>query len=98
MNVRLTREAEDDLAEAYAWYWRRGLGLGAAFLRSVESRLESIGRLPEGYPVVYRHVRRALLRRYPYALFYEVAGDEAVVIGCFHAARDPRHWQERVRA
>lgn len=95
MNVRLTQETEGDLAEAAAWYRQRGPGLAEAFLGSVETAFESIRLLPGAYPVVHRHVRRVLLRRFPYSLFYQVANDEVVVIGCFHAARDPRRWQDR---
>ena len=98
MNVRLTPEAEADLAEAYEWYRRRGQGLGDEFLRSVEAALATIRRVPQAYPVVHRQARRALLRRFPYALFYQHTGGEIVVIGCFHAARDPATWQRRTDA
>jgi toxin ParE1/3/4 len=95
VNVRLTPEAEADLAEAYDWYRQRGRGLGDEFLRSVEAALAAIRRLPEAYPIVHRQVRRVLLRRFPYGLFYQHTGEEIVVIGCLHAARDPRTWQRR---
>jgi len=88
-------EAEADLISARAWYERQREGLGAAFLLCVEEVLARIGRTPEIYPVVYRDIRRALTRRFPYAVYYYVASNEVVVLGILHARRDPREWQTR---
>jgi plasmid stabilization system protein ParE len=89
-------EAEADLISARAWYERQREGLGAAFLLCVEEVLERIGRTPEMYIVVYRDIRRALTRRFPYAVYYYIARNEVVVLGILHARRDPREWQSRV--
>jgi hypothetical protein len=40
-------------------------------------------------------MRRALLRRFPYGVFFEVAETEIVVYAVFHCARDPRAWRRR---
>jgi plasmid stabilization system protein ParE len=50
---------------------------------------------PVLYPVVHRDARRALLPRFPYALFYRPEPDRILVIACFHAKRDPLVWQSR---
>jgi hypothetical protein len=44
---------------------------------------------------VFKNVRRALLRRFPYSLFFVVEDEALIVIACFHASRDPSHWQKR---
>lgn len=93
--VELTPEAEADLIEAYSWYRNRGLGLGEEFLRSLDACLEEIARFPDSSPVVHRSLRRALLRRFPYCVFYLVQPTRVVVIGLLHARRDPRAWQRR---
>ena len=88
-------EARDELLEAQAWYERRAAGLGAAFARAVEAAVESLHRAPEQYPVVHRDVRRVLLRRFPYAIFYRAADDDIIVLAVFHLARDPARWRSR---
>jgi plasmid stabilization system protein ParE len=88
-------EAEADLVNARDWYERQREGLGAAFLLCVEEMLERIGRTPEMYTAVYRDVRRALTRRFPYAVYYCIAGTEVVVLGILPMRRDPREWQSR---
>ncbi len=60
VRVRFRREAEAEVIEALTWYRERGLGLGEEFLRSLDSCLATIQRLPESNPVVYRDIRRAL--------------------------------------
>jgi toxin ParE1/3/4 len=93
--VAIRPEAEAEILEAYQWYEQGTEGLGLEFMRAVEACLAAIERHPKGYPVVHREVRRALLRRFPYGLFYLLDGDNIVVIACFHASRDPKEWQRR---
>jgi plasmid stabilization system protein ParE len=62
-------EAEADIEEAFRWYEERSLGLGAEFLRAVEAALSGVEREPERYPEVHKRARRALLRRFPYAIY-----------------------------
>jgi plasmid stabilization system protein ParE len=98
--VRLVvREAaEADIAEAARWYEQRSPGLGSEFLRAVDVTLAEIARMPERYPIVRGGARRALLRRFPYAVFFVVRPNLVSVIACLHARRDPRHWRERNEA
>ncbi len=96
MRVRLTPEAEADLAEILAWYSQRGATLGAEFLAAFSDVVRQIEQFPESASIVYPPFRRALLRRFPYCAFYFLEPSEAVVVGCFHAHRDPQVW--RIRA
>jgi hypothetical protein len=45
---------------------------------------------------MYADIRRARLRRFPYGIYFKIEGDDIFVIACFHAARDPTNWQDRV--
>jgi plasmid stabilization system protein ParE len=87
--------AEADIARAALWYEQRAPGLGAEFLRAVDVALAEIGRMPERYPVVHPTCRRALLRRFPYGVYFVQTPELISVVACMHAHRDPRHWQER---
>ena len=87
--------AEADLVNARDWYdWRRD-GLGSAFLLSIEEAFERINRAPETYPFVHRDLRRALIQRFPYAVYYRIESDEVAELGIFHAARAPGEWESR---
>jgi plasmid stabilization system protein ParE len=92
----LAPEAEQDIAEAYAWYEERRPGLGEEFLSCVEASLEAIRRTPEMHAVVHENFRRGLVRRFPYAVFYEYIGGIVTVYGAFHTPRDPDKWRKRL--
>jgi plasmid stabilization system protein ParE len=88
-------EAEAELAEAYRWYEDRRTGLGSDLLLLVEASLTSIQRAPHSYPLVYHDVRRTLIKRFPYGIYYLVEETRIIVIAIFHAKRDPKRWRHR---
>jgi plasmid stabilization system protein ParE len=95
--VIFTPEADDDVVESYRWYEDREPGLGEDFLRCVEVCILSIQRHPRMYPVAVDEFRRALLRRFPYEIFYEPTGDSIVIYSVFHCSQDPEKWRKRLR-
>ena len=94
--VIYTPEAEQDVAEAYNWYEAREPGLGEDFLRCVEVCMLTIQRHPELYPVAVDEFRRALVRRFPFEVFYESARDRITVYSVFHCSQDPQKWRSRL--
>ncbi len=97
MSLRLiiTLEGEEDLAEAKAWYDRKRDGLGDEFVLCVEDAMDRIRRTPEGAAEVYPGVRRVVVRRFPYGVYYKVDANHIAVIAIYHSRRDPRGWQAR---
>ncbi|SPF48066.1 Predicted plasmid stabilisation protein ParE [Candidatus Sulfopaludibacter sp. SbA4] len=89
-------EAELDITEAYIWYERRRVGLGEEFLSSVDACMERIRRQPAIYPRVHEEYRRALIRRFPYAVFFESRETAVTVYAVFHTSRDPEKWRLRL--
>jgi len=89
-------EVEQDVGEAYGWYESRRPGLGEDFLSSVDACVQAICRTPEMYAKVHEDYRRALIRRFPYVVFYEYAHGMVTIYGVFHAARDPQKWRQRL--
>jgi plasmid stabilization system protein ParE len=88
--------AAADTEEAYLWYEKQRVGLGEEFLAAVDSLLGEIVAHPTTYPVIYREARRALLHRFPYAVFFRVYGETVVVLACMHGRRDPTRWKARI--
>lgn len=94
-------EAEAEIVEAHNWYKLQAAGLSSEFLRAVDACLSAIEREPQAYPIVHRQVRRALLRKFPYSIFFvyeqlDEENEQISVLACFHARRDPKQWQERL--
>ncbi len=89
-------EAEQDIREAYGWYETRRFGLGEEFLSKVDAGIQSILRNPELHRIVHENYRRLLVRRFPYAIFYEYDNDRVTVYCVFHTSRDPEKWRHRL--
>jgi len=75
-------EAELDITEAYDWYQQRELGLGEEFLRCIDASIQTIKRNPETYVFAHEKYRRALVRRFPYAIFYEYFENTITGVRC----------------
>lgn len=87
--------AAADVEAAFRWYEEKHFGLGHEFLGVVGSTEVALAERPESFPVIHRETRRALLPRFPYALFYRIYDDRILVIACMHARRHPRRWISR---
>lgn len=87
--------AEAELLESRAWYEERQPGLGATFAAVVESTVEQIAEWPLAYPRVHGETRRAMLRRFPYAVYFRALPSEIVILAIIHDRRHPRRWQSR---
>jgi plasmid stabilization system protein ParE len=93
----LQPEAEEDVRSARHWYDRQSPGLGNEFLRAVEASLAKVERSPELYAAVDQATRRARVRRFPFAVYYEVESERIVIYAVWHYRRAPTEWQQRSR-
>lgn len=91
--VRL--EAANEVQAAFDWYEEQNDGLGFEFLRAADAALQAIKRNPLAYQIVYEEVRRVLLRKFPYALFYITEQNKIIVLACFNQKRNPIDWLRR---
>ena len=94
--VIYTEDAESDVAASYDWYESREPGLGKDFLRCVEACVLTIQRHLLLYPVAVDGFRRALVRRFPYEVFYEPTANVIVIYSVFHCSQDPQKWRTRL--
>lgn len=92
----ISPEAEAELASAQGWYDQQRQGLGVELVAQVEATLQRIDRTPQMHGTIYQDVRRAVVRRFPYVVYYRIVDGEAVVIAIVHGSRDPKTWQSRV--
>lgn len=89
-------ESEADIAGAFDWYESRVPGLGSEFLLVLDALFNSIHRNHQIYQEVYRNVRRALTRRFPYSVSFIVEENRIVVLSVFHVKCSPRIRMGRV--
>ena len=87
--------AQTEASEAQDWYEAEARGLGGTFRAELDNAVHRLTDNPLQFPLIFADIRRALLRRFPYALFFRIVDDTVFVMACFHSACDPRIWQHR---
>jgi len=90
--LKLSSRALRETGEAQEWYELQSPGLGEEFIAAMELQLKRLEQAPLLYAEVIPNVRRALLPRFPYGLFYAVRGDLVHVLAVLHDARNPGRW------
>ena len=93
--LSIRKEAEADIAEAYQYYESCRSSLGADFILCIEESIARMQKNPKQYKRIYNNARRALVRRFPYGIYYVIDHENISVIGVLHAKKNPLHWQSR---
>jgi len=87
-------EAEDEVLEARAWYETRRPGLGKEFAQAVDEIISRIVDNPLAYQRAHKDIRRAVLFRFPYAVYFLLVGED-IVVHAVHGRQHPSRWQSR---
>ncbi|WP_082877710.1 type II toxin-antitoxin system RelE/ParE family toxin [Methylomonas koyamae] len=90
--LRFSARALRDTGEAQEWYESQSPGLGEEFIAAMELQLKRLEQAPLLFAEVIPGVRRALLPRFPFGLFYVVRGNLVHVLAVLHDARTPHRW------
>jgi len=93
--LSIRKEAEADIAEAYQYYKMCREDLGDDFVACIEESFSRIKNNPRQYKTIHKNVHRALVRKFPYGIFYVLKDENVLIIGVLHARKNPRHWQSR---
>jgi len=88
----LRPRAERDIQSVFDWYESQQPALGDEFKVSLRERLETIREVPESAQILYRDIRRAVVSRFPYLIFYVVRTTRIAVLAVLHQSRDPKVW------
>ncbi len=96
--IRISPAAARDAEVAAQWYNRERTGLGRRFLAEVKRVSKRIREAPLQLPPVDEGVRRALLRTFPYAIFFSIEANVIVVVAVVHLHRRPDAWRGRAGA
>ena len=95
MKRRFAEEALEEFIAAGRYYNRQVPGLREAFVDEVEAGIRTILDGPEVWRVVENDVRRYLIHRFPYGIYYTIERDLVVIWAVKHLHRDPDYWHYR---
>jgi plasmid stabilization system protein ParE len=91
--VTVRPEAQRDIEGAAFWYERQRPGLGDRFSHELDQMLERIRENPFQFPEVGQGVRRVLLHRFPYAVYFRTSEAMFAVVAVLHQYRHPSAWK-----
>ena len=89
-------DAEKELVEAVRFYEQKVLGLGDRFLRAFDGAIAEIQMSPGLWRVIEDDVRRFVMRRFPYGIYYRLEGDDLRILVLKHHSRHPSYWRYRL--
>ncbi|MEI6639998.1 MAG: type II toxin-antitoxin system RelE/ParE family toxin [Chlorobium sp.] len=92
--LKFSARALRETGEAQEWYELQNPGLGDEFMAAMELQLKRLEQAPLLYSEVIPNVRRALLSRFPYGLFYVVRSNFVHIFAVLHDARNPGCWPQ----
>jgi plasmid stabilization system protein ParE len=92
--VRYKPAAAAEVTRAIGWYGQPEINQATAFIRELERTEAHLTTHPELYQRVEDEIRRAILRRFPYSLFYVIEQDQVIVLACMHQHRKPKTREE----
>ena len=93
--VVLRDEAQAEFDEAFDYYEGQRAGLGVDFVARVQRVFDGIAVNPQQHALVFADIRKAVVTRFPYCVFYRADATRVEVLAVFHSHRDPSIWQSR---
>jgi plasmid stabilization system protein ParE len=89
-------EAKDEFDAAASYYEGQQAGLGDAFVAAVEEATQRIAQLPQAFAIHGPSgLRKCVLRRFPYTLFFLEQEDRIWIAAVAHQRRRPGYWSHR---
>jgi plasmid stabilization system protein ParE len=82
--IILSPDANADIGSAVLWYQRINPNLAFRFLSETDKTIRLIRQYPLSFPLVTGVIRRAVLHRFRYSIYFSLKNDEVSVIAVLH--------------
>lgn len=88
--------AEDDVDAAVQWYAQQQSKFALEFLEALDAALGRVVQYPEAYSEVDSGIRRALMKKFPYFIYYTVDSNRIAILAVLHTRRAPDTSRQRL--
>jgi plasmid stabilization system protein ParE len=96
MNLEIIPQAQQDIAEAAKYYQNQRLGLDEEFLAEIDAAVAQVVANPASFEQVRPGIRRYLVDRFPYCIYYRMPDENTVrIIVVRHHSRRPGYGMRR---
>ena len=96
MKIRILASASRDLIDGYGFYERQSQGIGEYFLDTLYFDIDSIVVTVGIHPVHFGQYYRLLSKRFPFAVYYRIENQTALVYAVLDCRRKPAWTRERL--
>jgi plasmid stabilization system protein ParE len=97
MRKLVTRlQAQLDVEDAALWYESQQPGLGLRFLDELDYVMKRIIASPSQFPEVHPRIRRGLVKRFPYSVYFSASDEQVEVVAVLHQHRHSDTWRNRL--
>jgi len=90
-------EALQEYEESAVYYRKISRELAISFINSVEKGIEKILEYPYAWPIIEEDVRRHLIKRFPFGIYYTIESNYISILAVMHLSRKPGYWKERLK-
>jgi plasmid stabilization system protein ParE len=93
--IILRPEAQADIEQAALYYEEQRPRLGLRFISELERFFSRVIESPQQFPELEEGVRRGLLHRFPFGIYFIAEGERTIVLAVLHHHRQPDVWKQR---
>ncbi len=95
-SIELFDEAEVDFDRSYKFYYEDSPKVADTFFKRINLGFENIKQTPKSFPIAHKDVRKYVVKKFPFVIYYRIVDTVAQVIAIFHTSRNPEIWIERI--
>lgn len=95
-SIQLSKEAELDFDSSFGYYFKDNPKVANTFFRKINLGFEDIGRNPFAFSVIYKDVRKYVVQKFPFVIYYQIEKSTIKIVAIFHTSRNPEIWNDRV--
>lgn len=88
-------DAEIDIKETVSYYKERTEGLEKEFVKLIDTSCHDIKNNPETFPIVKYDIRKYVVAKFEFCIYFIDRKDALYIIAVFHDKRDPKEWHKR---
>ncbi|MCC7203043.1 MAG: type II toxin-antitoxin system RelE/ParE family toxin [Nitrospirae bacterium] len=96
MKIKILSSAIQDLIDGYRFYEKQSEGVGAYFLDTLFSDIDSLVVNAGIHSVHFEKYHRLLSKRFPFAVYYRVEDQTALVYAVLDCRRNPAWIRKRL--
>lgn len=95
-SIEISDEAEIDFDKSYEYYFKDNSKIADRFFKKINLSFEEIKQNPHAFSIAHKDIRKYIVKKFPFVIYYQVVSSAIRVIAIFHTSRNPEIWNERI--